>query len=340
MTADLYQQQSANKRASWLLAAIFVLLLLLVGLGADFFLLSSGGSGSSYFPTPVMTFAALVVGLLSTAGSYFAGDKIVLSSTRARPANPDDLSEKTLLNVVEEMTIASGLPKPKVYIVPDDDPNAFATGRDPEHASIAVTSGLLKKLNREELQGVIAHEMSHIRNFDIRLMMLIAALLGALVLLSDFATRALWYGGRSGRRDSDQRREGGRDSGSGTPIILAILFVIWLVMVILAPILGQIIAMAVSRRREYLADATGAELTRNPLGLASALRKISGATLPTKSVKRGLAHLCIEDPLGRKVGQRQDFLGDVFATHPPIAERIRRLEEMAYVSHEQPEKEK
>jgi heat shock protein HtpX len=225
------------------------------------------------------------------------------------------------MNVVTEMSIASGLPMPKVYVIDDPDPNAFATGRDPDHASVAVTTGLLMVMNRDELQGVIAHEMSHVRNYDIRTMMVVAALLGAVLLLSDWASRVRVQGRRS--RDDD-----GGSAASG-PLGLLI-FVVWLLAIVLAPLVGQLLATAVSRSREYLADASGAELTRNPMSLANALRKLQAATEPTRRVSRGTAHLCITDPLDRAVNEREGKLADLFGTHPPIDDRIARLEAMAY----------
>ena len=217
------------------------------------------------------------------------------------------------------MSIASGLPRPKVYIVPDDDPNAFATGKDPGNSHIAVTEGLLKTLNREELQGVIAHEMSHIQNYDIRLMTVVAALVGSILLLSDWARRAKWYGGRS---KSSRSRSGGQ--------LGAVIFILWIVGIILAPFISQLMAMFVSRRREYLADASAAELTRNPLGLANALKKLENAEAPTTSIKRGAAHLCIVDPLGRSINLREGAVAELFGTHPPIQKRVLALQEMAY----------
>ena len=227
------------------------------------------------------------------------------------------------MNVVTEMAIAAGQPMPRVYLIDEPDPNAFATGRDPSHASIAVTTGLLETMNRDELQGVIAHEMSHVRNLDIRKMTLVAALLGAVLLLSDWATRLRL--GIPADRDS-KRREGGAGSG---PLVV-ILLVLWLLTILLAPLIGRLLATGISRRREYLADASGAALTRNPLGLASALRKLEAATAPTARIYRGTAHLCIADPLGQAVNEREGWLADLFATHPPIADRVARLEAMAY----------
>ena len=258
---------------------------------------------------------------------YRFGDRAVLASSFARPVTADDASPqvKRLMNVVTEMAIASGLPMPRVHLIDDPDPNAFATGRGPDHASIAVTTGLLAAMGRDELQGVVAHEMAHVRNYDIRKMTIVAALLGALLLLSDWGTRfrlGVPSSGNSGRK----RREGGTAAG---PLALVLLG-LWLLTVLLAPLIGRLLATAVSRRREYLADASGAELTRNPLGLASALRKLEAAGAPTVRIHRGTAHLCIADPLGRAVNERDGWLADLLGTHPPIADRIARLEAMGY----------
>ncbi|MGH2400085.1 MAG: M48 family metallopeptidase, partial [bacterium] len=204
--------------------------------------------------------------------------------------------------------------------VPDRDPNAFAVGRDPAHAAIAVTRGLLEQLDREELQGVIAHEMAHIRNLDIRTLTLVAALLGAAFLISDFAGRMLRWGGGGSRRDRD-------DDGHGRGA--AVLFILWIVLIAIGPVLAQLMAFAVSRAREYHADASAAEFTRNPLGLARALRKIDSAAGPTASISKGHAHLCIGDPSGSAVNQREGQVASLFATHPPMAKRIAILEGMA-----------
>ncbi len=322
---NLLEQQASNRRRTWLVIAIFVGFLFFLGYGFDVFYLGT--------PVPVAGFVALLIGIISSLAGYYSGDRAVLASSQAveiDPQLPAGLEEaqrfklQQLQNVVDEMSIASGLPRPKLYVVPDPDPNAFATGRDPEHASLAVTQGLLDSLNREELQGVVAHEMSHVRNYDIRLMTLVAALVGAVVLLSDWAGRGMRYGlfsGRGGRR-------GGRDKGGGAAVL--VILVIWIIGVLLAPIFAQLLAMMVSRRREYLADASGAELTRNPLALANALQKIESAAEPTESIKRGTANLCIADPLGRKVGLREGFVADLFASHPPMEKRIAVLREMAY----------
>jgi heat shock protein HtpX len=320
---DLFQQQASNRRRTWLVMAVFVAFLFLLGYGFDLVYLRTR--------VPVAALVALVGASIGAYAGYRSGDKAVLASANAVPIGelqgpsvPDDdrLKYKQLENVVEEVAIAAGLPIPKLFVVQDPDPNAFATGRDPEHASIAVTKGLLDTLNREELQGVVAHEMSHVRNFDIRLMTVVAALVGAVVLLSDFVRRWLFWGG--GRRGRDSRDRGGGG------VIGAALMVVWLIAIILAPVIGRLLSMMVSRRREYLADASAAELTRNPLALASALQRIESAVEPTKSIKQGTANLCIADPLGRQISSREGKLADLFASHPPMVKRISALREMAY----------
>ena len=221
------------------------------------------------------------------------------------------------------MAIAAGLPKPKTYVIDDPDPNAFATGRDATTACIAVTTGLLAVVNREELQAVVAHEMGHVRNLDVRLMTLIASLVGVIVVLSNGMGRMLRGSGSL---------LGGRGRKGGGPLLVAaaIVFVLWVITLILAPFISRIMAMAVSRDREYLADATGAELTRNPGALASALQKIETHEAPTTHIKEGAAHLCIADPLGRDVNLKDGRLADLLATHPPMAKRITRLKGMAF----------
>jgi heat shock protein HtpX len=320
--------------------AVFVAFLLFLGYGFDRFYVGDGD-----FVFPFGTLGALGVGGVSALSSYYSGDRAVLLSTGAIPieralgalalsahssdgsassvTEDDALKLRQLDNVVEEMSIAAGLPKPKVYIIPDSDPNAFATGRDAEHASIAVTRGLLDTVSREELQGVVAHELSHVRNLDIRLMTVIAAMVGAIALLSDWTSRGLWQGSTSG----GSRRGRSKDKNGAAIVLL----VIWIVAILLAPLIGQMLAMLVSRRREYLADATGAELTRNPLALARALEKIDQAHAPTQSIKRGTAHLCIADPLGKVIGLRQGGVADLLASHPPMANRITALRQMGFV---------
>ncbi len=319
---NILEQQARNRRLTAVLMAGFILFLGLIGLGFDINYL---GMPAPWRPRarglsfPLATVAAAGIASASAWWSYRSGDRAVLASTRARPPVGSSNAEKQFLNVVAEMAIAAGLPTPKAYVIPDPDPNAFATGRDPAHASIAVTEGMLRVLNREELQGVVAHEMAHIQNYDIRLMTVIATLVGSIALLSDWAARIRV----EGRGRDDDREKGG--------LAGLIFFVIWLVAIVLAPLISQMLAMAVSRRREYLADATGAKLTRNPMALASALQKTDAAAEPTRSIHRGIAHLCIADPMARKFTDREGFLGNLLATHPPIKSRIFALQQMAYL---------
>jgi heat shock protein HtpX len=324
---NLYEQQSANRHKTWLVMAAFVAFLFALGLGFDTFYLGAAGGS-----IPIGSLAALAIGSISAIASYYRGDRAVLAATGARrveeleasATEPDKLKLHQLTNVVDEMAIAAGLPRPAVYVVPDRDPNAFATGRGPEHASIAVTAGLLDVLDREELQGVVAHEMSHIRNLDVRVMTIVAALVGAVALLSDWARRGMMWGG------PPRQRGDGEDDRDRRGLAGIILLIIWIVAVLIAPVLAQALAMLVSRRREYLADASGAELTRDPMGLARALEKIDAAVEPTRAINRGSAHLCIADPLGRRVNVKEGLWSELFASHPPMAARIAALKQMAF----------
>ena len=255
---------------------------------------------------------ALLLAVGMTVGSYYYSDKIVLAMSKARPVTKEEFPY--LYNVVEGLTIAAGLPPPRCYVIDDTAPNAFATGRNPKNSVIVVTTGLLDKLNRVELEGVIAHEMSHIKNYDVLLQTLVVVMVGIVALLSDWMRRTFWWGG--GRRRSSDR---GKGSG-GAAIILALA----LIMAILSPLIAQLIRFAVSRKREFLADANGAMLTRYPPGLASALRKISADKEPLEAANKATAHLYIVNPL-------KDIRGPVnrlFSTHPPIEERIAALEKM------------
>jgi heat shock protein HtpX len=313
---NLFEQQKKNLRRTAGILTGFVAFLVFLGIGADFFLYGAG-AGPGF---PVATLGALLFGAGSSLWALRAGDRAVLESANAVPIDPKDPRQRVLDNVVEEMAIAGGLPKPAVYLIPDRDPNAFATGRGPEKSSIAVTAGLLDALNREELQAVVSHEMAHVKNYDIRLMTVVAALVGSVLLISDWGRRGIGWGG--GRRRSSR-------SGGGGALLLVFL-VLWILSLVLAPIIARLVAMAVSREREYLADASGSELTRNPLALASALEKIDAAKAPTPSIKQGVAHLCIADPRGQAVNEREGGWAELFATHPPIAKRIALLREMAY----------
>jgi heat shock protein HtpX len=250
-----------------------------------------------------------------------SGSNAVLWSTGAHEVTtPTTPAEQQLVDVVDEMAIAAGVPKPRVFIIDDPDPNAFSTGRDPASASIAVTTTLLSLCSREELQAVIAHEMGHIKNFDVRLMTLLATLVGVVAILSHGLRRVLFQTSGSGSRSKNL-----------SPIFILI-FVVWIVTWILAPILTQLMAMAVSRKREYLADAMSAQFTRNPTALASALHKIEQPDAPKSAITGGAAHLCIADPLGRDASTREGWWADLLGTHPPMRLRIARLNAMGYLA--------
>ena len=329
MTAgiNLFEQQAKNRRLTVAWLALFILFFAWLGFGGDLALYLEAASrteGQVAYRFPWIGIVVTTIAAITAWVSWRKGPQQVLWSTGARElTNPETVEEKQLVNVVEEMAIAAGLPKPKVYVIDDQDPNAFATGRDASSACIAVTTGLLAVVNREELQAVVAHEMGHVRNLDVRLMTLIASLVGVIVVLSNGMGRMLrGSGGLLGGR--------GRKGGGGLAVAALIVFVLWVITLILAPIISRIMAMAVSRDREYLADATGAELTRNPAALASALEKIETHEAPTTHIKEGAAHLCIADPLGRDVNLKEGRLADLLATHPPMALRITRLKGMAF----------
>ncbi len=321
---NLLEQQAANRRATRLWIGVFVLFFAWIGFGGDavMWFNSVDQYGNPHWPIPLIGIAVTIFAWIATMIAWKTGVKQVLWSSGARQVIvPATHEEQQLVNVVEEMAIAAGLPKPKVYIVDDPDPNAFATGLDTKDACIAVTSGLLTTLNREELQAVVGHEMAHVRNLDVRLMTTIAALAGVIVLMSDGLGRAMRGGVFGGK--------GGGKKGSAGAVAL-VLLVLWVISLLIAPLVCRLMAMAVSRKREFLADATSAELTRNPGALASALRKIDDAAEPTEHIKRGVAHLCIADPLGRQANLKEGRLADLMATHPPMAVRIARLKGMAY----------
>ena len=259
---------------------------------------------------------AAVLALVLSLISYYAGASMVLAVSRARPIQHDDDPE--LFNVVEEMAIAAGVPMPAVYLVNDPAPNAFATGRDPKHAAVTVTTGLRQIMSRDELQGVIAHEMSHVRNYDIRLMLVLAVLVGMVVMMCDLFWQMLRFSSGGSRRSSSSSD----DKSDGGGILVIVLVVLAVVMAIVAPLLAQIIQLAVSRQREYLADASGVELTRYPQGLANALRKIDADPNVLATANRGTAHLWIANPVEKFEARAHTM----FASHPPLEDRIRRLE--------------
>ncbi len=326
MTApNLFEQQAGNRRRSTLLIAGFILFFAWVGFGGDWawYLLTADAPPWQYHHT-IPWIGVLAVLFAAGTGWYawrHGADRVLWATGAWELLEPATPGQQQLFNVVDEMAIASGIPRPRIWLVPDGDPNAFATGVSPDRANLAVTEGLLTTLSRDELQGVIAHEMAHIRNYDMRLMTLLAAMVGALALMSDGMGRMLRPGFRSGGGSGGDRK--------GSPLGLVIL-VLWVFTLILAPAISRLLAMAVSRKREYLADATGAQFTRNPMALATALEKLGAADTPTRAINRGAAHLCIVDPLGSSFTDKEGLVGDVFASHPPISQRVIRLKGMAY----------
>ena len=296
---SFHDEQSRNKRDSIILAIVVSLVLFALIVSISYI----WDPSSVYIMVPV----GVIITFIYTWTSYQYGDRVVLSSTKAQPAEG---SRYIYLNdTVEGLAIAAGVPKPDVYVMPSRELNAYATGKDPEHASIAVTQGLLDTLDRQELEGVIAHEMSHIKNRDVQFMTLVAVLVGLAGILSHMILRSYWWGGRS-RRD--------RDKGGNLGLILV---AVGFLLAIFAPILTRLVQMAVSRRREFLADASGAELTRYPDGLADALEKISQVNRGDMKVSESVSHLFISDP-------NRSALDAIYSTHPPIEERIKRLREM------------
>ncbi len=291
----MYQQIASNKRRSYLL--IFVFFIFIIALGyAISYIFQYGILGM---------ILALILALVMTLTGYYKGDKIVLSASGAKPLEKED--HPYLFHLVDGLSIAAGVPKPKVYVIPSMAINAFVTGKDPENSSLAVTQGALEKLNRQELEGVVAHEMSHIKNYDTRLMMLVAVLVGAVVILGNFAFRSFLWGGAGRKREMNQAQVIGAAVG--------------IIFIILSPFIAQMIKFAISRRREYLADSSGAMLTRYPPGLASALEKIKNDQTPLKTASGATAHLYISNPL-------KGFTATMFSTHPPIDQRIKKLRDM------------
>lgn len=297
-----YTQQAANRRDSLLLVLVIGVLLGVLGFAV-------GYATTGYLEGAVLiTGVAVVFAAVLSAGSYFSGDALVLAASQARPVT--EASHPQLMNVVQEMAIAANLPMPKVYLIEDSAPNAFATGRDPKHASIAVTSGLLEKLDREELQGVIGHELSHVGNYDIRFALLVAVLVGSIALISDMFLRGFLRFGFGGRGD---RRGGGA--------LVLIMIVVAIILAIVAPIFAMLVQLAVNRQREYLADASSVPLTRNPAGLEQALAKIGMDQEVLEVANRATQHLYLVNPIKKFEARASGLL----STHPPILDRINRL---------------
>jgi heat shock protein HtpX len=301
-----YQQIAQNKRRSILLVLLIGLILCVLGYFAGY--VFTGDPAGALFFIPV----SIAVTAVLAAGAYFSGDSLVLAASRAHEVSEQDAPQ--LVNVVRELSLAANVPVPRVYVIDDSAPNAFATGRDPQHASVAITTGLLEKLDREELQGVLGHELSHVQNYDIRFSLLVGVLVGSIALLADVLARGAFWSSMS----RGSRRQG---SGGGAG---AVIVIIGIAVAILAPLFARLVQMAVNRQREYLADATSVELTRNPYGLERALAKISADQEPLEVANRATQHLYIVNPIKKLDSSAMGL----FSTHPPIVDRINRLRRM------------
>lgn len=289
----MYKQISSNIRITWGLIFVFIIFIILLG-----------WIFARIYDSSIILVFAILLSLLQAFVSYFYSDRIAIAVSGGRKIKRADFID--LSRIVENLSITSGIPQPDIYVINDPMPNAFATGRDPKHASIAVTTGLLQKLNKTELEGVIAHEMSHVKNYDILVMTVVVVLVGTIALIADWFLRLGFFGSREDN-----------DSGGGQ-----LTFIIGIILAILAPISATLIQLAISRKREYLADASGSLMTRYPEGLASALEKISQDKSQTRLQNRATAHLYIASPL------RSESISNLFSTHPPIKERIKKLREM------------
>jgi len=294
---NLHEQRSSNIRRTWALILGFLVVVIAVGYAISW-----------YYGNPAILYIAVFIAFATNFYAYWESDKLVLSLNHARPATREEFFD--LYTVTENLAITAGLPKPKLYVIDEPAPNAFATGRDENHAVVCATTGLLAMLSRSELEGVIAHELSHIKNRDILLMTIAVVLAGFVAIVADIFLRMSFFGGA---RNSDNKQ------GNAIFMILAV------VGIVLAPIAAKLLQMAVSRRREFLADASGALLTRYPEGLASALQKISSANIPMRHASHATAHLFIDEPFGKSEGSKLAWLENMFATHPPVSERIKAL---------------
>jgi heat shock protein HtpX len=307
---NIYEVQSENKTKSAIIVALFLVFVFL----AAYILTNAFGYYMGYQPGGFGFFGmALIISGISSFFSYYYSDKIVLGISSARRATPQE--DKLFTQVVENLCIGAGLPKPTLYVIDDASPNAFATGRDPKHAVICATSGLLSKLDRSEMEGVFGHELTHIKSYDTRLMAVVAVMVGMIALLGDWFLRSMWWGG-------------GRKRSNGEGDIGAIFLVLGIIFAILSPIVGTLIQLAISRRREFMADAGSVEITRQPEDLISALEKISADPEPLKSANKATAHLFIENPFKKEGHGKVAWFSGLFDTHPLVSERIKALKAM------------
>lgn len=307
---NIYEVRSANKIKSAIIVALFVVFVFI----AVYILTNAFGYYMGYQPGGFGYFGmALIISGISSFVSYYYSDQIVLGISGARKAHP--IEDKLFTQVADNLCIGAGIPRPKLFVIEDSAPNAFATGRDPEHAVVCVTTGLLSKLNRTELEGVVAHELTHVKNYDIRLMSVVSVMVGLIALLGDWFMRSMWWGGGRDRDDN------GGNAG-------AIFMVLGIIFAILSPIIGTLIQLAISRRREFMADAGSVEITRQPQGLISALKKISEDIDPLEAANKATAHMYIVNPFKGKGNKMISALSGLFNTHPSISERVKALQNM------------
>lgn len=319
----------ANKRKSALLMVCMGLLLVLIGAVFGGLFGAYGGRVENLLPSIILGAVAFaVIAAVASAWSFYGGSNAILRMSGAREVEKKD--DPQLFNVVEELSIAGGIPMPKVFLIDSDAVNAFATGRDPKHGAVAITRGLREKLSRDELAGVMAHEIAHIRHYDIRFAMLMATMVGLIVFACDAFFRMMFYGAISGRRGGMRMGGGGGGGkgGGGAAIVMIVLLVVAILLAIIAPILATAIRFAVSRQREYLADAGAVELTRYPQGMIGALEKLGGCKVPLEGANRATAHMYIVNPTKKAVQKEGHQLNSMFRTHPPLQERVARLKEL------------
>lgn len=321
MAANFRTLEATNRRQTWALIVVFLALFAALGLGLDFVARDFSFVNGTLVGFPVLMVAALVFGSVQSLVSFYGGASLVLLSVHARPLTPDTPQHQMVLDVINEMATAARMPAPKPYLIDDPSPNAFATGRDPAHSVICVTQGLVEQMDREELQGVIGHEMSHVADYDIRTMMMIAVMIGGIAMLSDFVYRWMFFGGFGARGRSNP--DNNRDNEAAILVTIAVI-----VLATLAPIFSQLLAMAVSRQREYLADASSVEFTRNPRALLRALEHIASIESPLKEGTAGTGHLFMVNPRESATKEGEGFFDNLFSTHPPLRKRIERLQSL------------
>lgn len=319
---DFWELERRNRRETALLVVVFIALFTALGFGLDFRFGDLAIVEGSLTGFPMLTLIALGFGIFQSLLSYYGGTALVLASVQARELEPDTPQHQMVLDVVHEMALAARMPVPKAYLMNDPSPNAFATGRDPNHSVVCVTQGLIDTMDREEVQGVLGHEMAHVRDYDIRTMMMIAVLVAGIAMLADFVYRSMWYTGGVG---GGERRSSRRDNDNNSRNAGALIGILVLVLAVLAPFFAQLLAMAVSREREYLADAASVEFTRNPRALLRALERIAETESPLRNASRGTAHMFIVNPLQGARDDNEGFLANLFSTHPPLGRRIERL---------------